>query len=120
VPHHITIAGAKKPFAIAGVWETFRTKDGEIIETAAVVTRPARGGIAALHDRMPLVLAEEQYEAWLTGGAAEAQRIAASETAPELAIAAVSTWVNDVRHDDPKCVEPAGDAPPLGQIALRF
>jgi putative SOS response-associated peptidase YedK len=88
-------------------------------ETTAVVTTAARGAIAALHDRMPLVLTEAEYGTWLTGDPRDAARIVGEERTAELVATPVSTWVNDVRHDDPKCVEPR-EAVPLGQISLRF
>lgn len=119
VPHHITTP-EQKPFGIAAVWESRRTKDGEIVETAAVVTTPAKGSVKGLHDRMPLVLAKEDYEAWLSGPANDAARIVRAAAGPELVVVPVSTWVNDVRHDDPRCVEPAAEGAALGQIALRF
>jgi putative SOS response-associated peptidase YedK len=119
VPHHVTTP-EKKLFGIAAVWESWRTKDGEVVETAAVVTTPAKGAVAGIHDRMPLVLAKEDYEAWLSGPSNDAQRIVRDGGCTELSVVPVSTWVNDVRHDDARCIEPAAEAPPLGQIALRF
>jgi putative SOS response-associated peptidase YedK len=69
-----TIGGAGKryaitrrdgqPLAIAGVWEAFRRTDGEIVRTYCIVTVQARGTVAEIPDRMPLVLDEIDWPVW--------------------------------------------------------
>jgi putative SOS response-associated peptidase YedK len=108
-PHHVR-RDDRKPFAIAGVWDTWTSPEtGEIIESCAVVTTEAKGPIATLHDRMPLVVAPNAYDAWLAGTPEEAANVDA--VTPSLVTVPVSTWVNSVRHDDARCIEPiAGTA----------
>lgn len=122
-PHHVTLPD-RGLFAIAGVWERWRNERGEIVETAAVVTTPSKGAIERLHDRMPLVLTPSERDAWLTGDVDHARRIlsggGAGGGASQLVAVPVSSWVNDVRHDDPRCIEPAAEEHALGQISLRF
>lgn len=53
-------------FALAGLWEWWRdpaTDQG--IETYAIVTTRANDLLAPIHDRMPVVIAERDYERWL-------------------------------------------------------
>ena len=54
-----------KPFAFAGVWETWTGPNGEELETAAIVTTKANGTLATIHERMPVVLPEDGYDLWL-------------------------------------------------------
>jgi putative SOS response-associated peptidase YedK len=54
-----------KPMAWAGLWESYVWADGRIERTYCVVTVPANGLIAPLHDRMPLVLEERDWPVWL-------------------------------------------------------
>ena len=54
-----------QPLAIAGLWEAFRRSDGEIARTYCIITVAARGVIAEIHDRMPLVLDEPDWPVWL-------------------------------------------------------
>jgi putative SOS response-associated peptidase YedK len=124
-PHYVHLPD-RRPFSMAGLWERWTSPDGEVLETCAVVTTPARAGIRDLHDRMPLVLEERDREPWLTGTADDAKRLigassAHDEVARKLVLDPVSTWVNDVRHDDPRCTERVerveAEAP---QITLRF
>ena len=111
VPYHVRRSG-RAPFAIAGLWDRWKT-EGAPIESAAVLTTPARGELATVHDRMPLVLPPEQWTAWLDGDADEAQTLlrgsspAPRSTDDDLVIVPVSTWVNDAKHDDPACIAPA-------------
>lgn len=98
------------PFALAGVWERWTSRDGEVVESCAILTRPARPPLDAVHDRMPIVLPREAWDAWLdpeTDGA----RWLDADGGP-LVAQAVSPYVNDPRHDDPGCLEPAAPAKP--------
>jgi putative SOS response-associated peptidase YedK len=98
-----------KPFALAGVWDRWVSKDGEVIESCAIVTQPARPPVDAIHDRMPLVLSPARWAQWLDAGTTSAEALAPllAPQAPDLVAYAVSTHVNDPRHDDPACQEPS-------------
>jgi putative SOS response-associated peptidase YedK len=65
VPFRFTLADGA-PFAFAGLW-TPGTLDGEPIESATILTTAANGLVAAVHDRMPVILAGPDGErAWLS------------------------------------------------------
>lgn len=71
--------GAKQPFAVAmadgapmplaALWEGWRGPDGSILRTFTILTTQAAPALARLHDRMPVILPPEAWDAWL--GAAE-------------------------------------------------
>jgi putative SOS response-associated peptidase YedK len=63
-PHLIQLRGHEL-FAMAGLWEAWLGADGSEIETMAVLTTAANGDVAAIHDRMPVVLGSRDYERWL-------------------------------------------------------
>ncbi len=108
-----------RPFAIAGIAEHWQSPDdGSILQSCAVVTTAARGAIAALHDRMPLVLDEESRERWLSGSPEDAQGILPDEK--RLVVLPVSTWVNDVKNDDPRCLLSPEEGPKPAQTTLPF
>lgn len=118
-PHHVHREDGR-PFAIAGIWDYWQSpEDDSVIPTCAVVTTGARGAIAELHDRMPLVLDGDERERWLTASAEEATAVTGG--GDRLVVVPVSTWVNDVRHDDPHCLEAPGTEPVApAQTTLRF
>lgn len=54
------------PIALAGIWECWQSRDGSEIDTAAILTTSANATLAAIHDRMPVILDPRQFEAWLS------------------------------------------------------
>jgi putative SOS response-associated peptidase YedK len=52
-------------FAFAGLWTHWMGADGSELETAAIITTTPNREVAALHTRMPVVLAATDYQAWL-------------------------------------------------------
>lgn len=120
-PHYIHLAESG-PFAIAAVWDSWKSPDGAPLETCAVVTTAARGPVARLHDRMPVVLDAEARDRWLAGPPEEAREILDLGEAERFVVVPVSTWVNDVKHDDPRCLELAlpAQAQAQRQTAFRF
>jgi putative SOS response-associated peptidase YedK len=97
-------------YAMAGLWERWRDKaeGGKIVETATVVTCPPNGKMAAFHDRMPVVLPREHWDAWLDPKRTETQLLPLLVAPPEdfLRPVRVSRAVNSVKNADRTCVEP--------------
>ena len=49
--------------------------DGSELETAVLMTIAPNAELATIHDRMPVIIAPEDYETWLTGNPDDAQRL---------------------------------------------
>jgi putative SOS response-associated peptidase YedK len=96
----------RRPFALAGVWDRWVATDGEVIESCALLTQPARAPLDAVHDRMPVVLEPTLWSRWLDPNLAEVDALLAEALAGaiELVVHPVSPHVNDPRHDDASCV----------------
>ncbi len=115
------------PMALAGLWEGWMGADGSEVDTAAIVTTGANGTLAAVHDRMPAILAPDQVERWLDARATDAMEAAAlCRPCPDdwLRMEPVSPRVNDARNDDAGLIEPvarprAGTADPGGPPAEK-
>ena len=99
----------KKPFALGGIWEASHTADGEVVESAAVLTCDARPPVAEIHDRMPLIIPPAAYARWLDTGADVTDLLSPPEVSALVAVG-VSTYVNSPLNDDPRCVNPAAPA----------
>jgi putative SOS response-associated peptidase YedK len=97
------------PFALAGVWERWISRDGEVIESCAIITQPSRPPVETIHDRMPLVLERDAWDRWLDPASMDSHALAAllEPRTPPLEAYAVSPRVNDPSHDDRECLEPA-------------
>ena len=104
-PYLLRLANGE-PFALAGVWESWRSHDGEVVESVAVITAPAEGAVAPLHDRMPIVLAPETYAEWLEPSSAHPERLLKPARVAELVAERVGFAVNDARNEGPECVAP--------------
>ncbi|HET6264165.1 MAG TPA: SOS response-associated peptidase, partial [Usitatibacter sp.] len=70
-PYAVTVPG-QALFAFAGLWERWKPRDGESVETFTIVTTDANEAVARIHDRMPVILPPDAVEAWLAGPPAEA------------------------------------------------
>jgi putative SOS response-associated peptidase YedK len=107
VPWHITLKDGQ-PFAFAGLWERWgKAPGGSWVESCAIVTTSANQLLRPLHDRMPVILAPDDHAAWLgedrVRDITELLRPYPSEA---MRAYRVSTVVNSVRNDRPKCIEP--------------
>lgn len=91
--------------AFAGLWSLWRDGARSLV-TCTVVTTAARGALAEIHDRMPLVLPPHRWEGWLADRA-EATEIVATVDEPFLAgleIRPVGPAVGDVRNNGPDLI----------------
>ncbi len=65
VPFRFTVDGGA-PFAFAGLWTRARV-DGERIRSVTILTTVPNAKVGRLHDRMPVILADQEAEAaWLS------------------------------------------------------
>ncbi len=111
-PFYLHPAGGG-PLALAGLYEFWRdaTKADDDptrwLVTAVVITRPAAPELAHIHDRQPLMLAPDLWEAWLDPalGADGAARLLLAD-APTLAADPVTDAVNSVRNNGPDLLAP--------------
>jgi putative SOS response-associated peptidase YedK len=102
-----------KPFAFAGLWERWHPRDGGApLETFTIVNTAANEIMAQYHDRVPIVLAPEDYAAWLDP-AADARPLLKAPPSEWFTATRVSTRVNSVRNDDPECIAPLTAPEPL-------
>ena len=54
------------PMVMAGLWDEWTGKrNGERIKSCTIITCPPNEAIGALHDRMPVILAPEDWAKWL-------------------------------------------------------
>ncbi|HLT31346.1 MAG TPA: SOS response-associated peptidase [Myxococcaceae bacterium] len=114
VPHLIHRRG-DRPFAFAGLWESWRpSPEADPIHTCTFLTTAPCPSVAGIHDRMPVLLTGERARAWLAPGPLEAsQREALLRPYEEddLEAYAVSTLVNTATNESAACVLPAAPEP---------
>jgi putative SOS response-associated peptidase YedK len=114
------VPGRKQPFAItvperplfafAGLWETWRPRGGDPVETFTIVTTDANEAVAEIHDRMPVILPKDAEDAWLRADVAEAGALLKPYEGT-VALRAVSRVVSNVKNEGPDCLADAATEP---------
>jgi putative SOS response-associated peptidase YedK len=113
-PYYICLADGR-PFAFAGLWESWLDRVGKPIESCAILTTNANEVVRPLHDRMPVILDERDYGSWLDPhqDKPEAlQTLMRPYSGSDLIAYQVSRLVNSPKNDTPACLERAAPAPP--------
>jgi len=100
-----------KPFAFAGLWETWNKKDDQdsIYKSCTIITTQASESMSDIHHRMPVILKPQLYEIWLDPGnqnVVELGKMLKNEIVTELVSFPVSKQVNSTRNNDSSCIEP--------------
>jgi putative SOS response-associated peptidase YedK len=103
------------PYAFAGLWEKWKSPEGEITESCTIITTPSNELVAPIHDRMPAILKPEDYDTWLDPGMKDPEMLLKllNPFPSELMVSVpVSSKVNKATYEGPDCIEPIGvDAP---------
>ena len=92
-----------KPLAFAGIYEKWISPNGEIKESAAIITREAVAGLAKVHHRMPVFLPRDRWDSWLDKKNNEIAKVRSlmevAEPAVGLRFWPVSDAVNSIRNN---------------------
>jgi putative SOS response-associated peptidase YedK len=99
-----------RPLVLAGLWAGWRDPATEgVRRTFTIVTTTPNQAIADLHDRMPVVLADDAWHHWLDPGTEDPVALLGLLLPSDeitLRIHPVGRGVNDVRRDGPDLIEP--------------
>jgi putative SOS response-associated peptidase YedK len=99
--------GDGRSLGLAGLYEFWRpTPQDEWLVSVTVLTTNAAGPLAALHERMPVVIDPAAYATWLDPAAVLGPDFAGTLGPAALEAHPVSTAVNAVRNDGPELVAP--------------
>jgi putative SOS response-associated peptidase YedK len=98
-----------RPFAFAGLWESWQGPEGTPIQSCTLLTTAANDLMRPLHDRMPVILPPDAYQPWLDPALVRPEQLRPLlQPYPSEAMTAcpVGTLVNSPTHDDLRCIEP--------------
>ena len=104
LPYYITMKG-NRLFAMAGLWDMWKSPEGIIIESFTILTTEANGIVNKIHDRMPVIIQPDQYGLWL----APSEPSAASQFFRPFSPFKMTAWpvsgmVNNPRNDAEGCI----------------
>jgi putative SOS response-associated peptidase YedK len=107
-PYYFSMKSGE-PFALGGLWESWRAADGSILRTCCLITTGPNEIMLPVHDRMPVIVSPDDYEAWLTGEADDALDLVRPYPTDEMQTWAVSKRVSRSSEEGADLVLPDGD-----------
>jgi putative SOS response-associated peptidase YedK len=105
LPWSFTLAD-NSVFALAGLWDYWRSPQGAVIESCTILTTAPNQLMHGIHDRMPVILPPTAYGAWLDPSLTnveQLQPLLQPYPAEAMRRNRVSQRVNQVKNDDPEC-----------------
>jgi putative SOS response-associated peptidase YedK len=100
-PYYYTMQD-ERPFGFAGLWDRWKSPEGEVLETCTILTTEANNKAKEIHDRMPVILHAEDYDLWLGEDIRKLdllKELLRPYPSTEMIAYPVSTLVNNVRVD---------------------
>ena len=64
-----------EPLAMAGIWEAWRSEAGESVETCCIITTDGNELMQPIHDRMPVILDQDQWQIWLSPKGRQSEKL---------------------------------------------
>lgn len=105
-----------EPIGFAGLWDIWRSPQGEAVASCTIITTAPNQLIAPLHDRMPVILDPKSYDAWLNPRPQPAEvlmPLLVPAPADALEFYPVSPLVNSPNNEDAACILPIQPAETL-------
>ena len=97
----------RKLFTFAGIWENWKSPEGEFIQTCSIITTSANDTLENIHNRMPVILPRNSEMDWLSN---EDQNVLKNLLRPypadEISFFKVSHNVNSVKNNQPELINP--------------
>jgi putative SOS response-associated peptidase YedK len=118
-PYAVALADHRL-MALAGLWDSWRSPEGERLRSFTIVTTEPNELLAPLHDRMPVILGPENWPMWLGETEVDPERLKAMLApypANDMVIWPVGARVGNVKNNDPSLIEPITLAQGLGDGA---
>ena len=117
VPFYMSPDDGSRLF-MAGLWAAWRPQeareaddDSAWVSSTTIITTDAVGDLTDVHDRMPLIMPHEWWDAWLDPDSPPDPALLAPparELADRIAIREVSPLVNRVANNGPELLDPVG------------
>lgn len=111
-PYYITLREGD-PFAFAGLWEAWVGPDGTAIDSCTILTTVANRLMEPIHDRMPVIVAPEDYALWLgIGGDTPKEQLGSlvdllrPYPAELMAARPIGVYVNSPFNEGVDCIAP--------------
>jgi putative SOS response-associated peptidase YedK len=100
--------------ALAGLFELWNGKEGEVIESCTILTTEANADLEGVHHRMPVILDRACFDVWLdpVSDSSMLKAMMCPAADGSLDRFEVSRRVNNARFDDRRCLAPESKSVP--------
>ena len=107
-------------FALAGLWDAWKNKEGHWLQSFAIVTTEANELMTSIHPRMPVILHSRDYDRWLDRE--ETERLPLDLLRPyeseEMEVHEANPKVGNIRNNGPEMMRAAAKAAENGELPL--
>ena len=101
------------PMVFAGIWDHWKSPEGEKIESCSILTTTSNKLIEPLHERMPVILHPQEYDLWLDRDMTDPENLKPfyqPYPADLMEMWPVSPLMNSARNDSPDFIKPVFSA----------
>jgi putative SOS response-associated peptidase YedK len=105
-PYYFSLKSGE-PMAMAGIWESWTAPDGGIMRTVCIITTAANALTAPVHDRMPVIIPPDNWQAWLSEPMEKIDPLVTASPDEGLQTWPVSRRVSRAVEEDAELIEPA-------------
>lgn len=103
---YATAMKSGEPFALAAIWENSQRPGADWVRTFAVITCPANDLMVHLHDRMPVIVASDNYNRWLANIEPDPRDLLVPYPSGPMTMWPISTRVNKPDNDAAAILDP--------------
>lgn len=106
IPMRIVLKSGE-PFGFAGLQETWKSPDGEEIQSCTIITTTPNNIMESIHNRMPVILPRKSEDLWLDSVKMDLetlQGLLIPYASAEMDAYAVSTLINSPKNDMPDII----------------
>lgn len=122
-PYYMSDADGGRLY-MAGLWSVWRDpaqREMNPLLSCTILTTDAVGDLTRIHDRMPLMMPREHWDAWLDPdhpAPGELLETPSPQLVSSIVARPVNPLVNSVRNNGPQLLEPVDSSGDAGQISL--
>ncbi|HBP63828.1 MAG TPA: hypothetical protein DD730_06060 [Desulfosporosinus sp.] len=110
-PHRITLKD-QGLFGFAGLWDTWKSATGEIVNSCTIITTTPNELMEPIHNRMPVILPRDVEQVWLDQSITDStflKSLLMPYPADQMMAYEVSPFVNSVKNNGPECLVAVGE-----------
>ncbi|RLN19598.1 embryonic stem cell-specific 5-hydroxymethylcytosine-binding protein [Panicum miliaceum] len=110
-----------RPLVFAALYDTWTNSEGEIIHTFTILTTRASTSLKWLHDRMPVILGDnDSVNVWLNDASVKLEEITAPYEGADLVWYPVTPAMGKTSFDGPECIKEVRKGPSEKPISKFF